>query len=296
MCYSFYCLASKKIYFTSSSRPFENLKVPHKHTLISLEIMHRSNVFIRSILVLSFFLFTLTSYSQTSTVAKAPNTAKVIHQIQKGETLYSLLRKYNCSLDEFKELNPDINLEELVLSINQEIFFPVPMVSSVQKAKSHVVKEKETLFAISRLYDVPVNLIQQWNNLTDENLKPGQELVLTGKVTPEMLSKPIGTMYGVDKRDLMAVPVTELGIAEVIKTQNKSDKHVALHREAPIGSLVKVRNEATGASVLVKVIGTLPEIGENHGVMIRVSPAAFVKLQPKDNRLRAEISYMVYPK
>ena len=84
--------------------------------------------------------------------------------------------------------------------------------------------------------------------------------------------------------------------ASIIKTQNKSDKHVALHREAPIGSLVKVRNEATGASVLVKVIGTLPEIGENHGVMIRVSPAAFVKLQPKDNRLRAEISYMVYPK
>ena len=258
--------------------------------------MRRSIVFTRLGFVLSLQLLTLISYSQASLVTKTPNTAKVVHQIQKGETLYSLLRKYNCSLDEFKELNPDINLDELVLSINQEIFFPVPLVSNVSKAKSHVVKEKETLFAISRLYDIPVNLIQQWNNLKDENLKPGQELVFTGKVTPEMLSKPIGTMYGVDRKDLMAVPVTELGIAEVIKTQNKSDKHVALHREAPIGSLVKVRNEATGASVLVKVIGTLPEIGENHGVMIRVSPAAFVKLQPKDNRLRAEISYMVYPK
>lgn len=258
--------------------------------------MFNLNVFTRPFLVVTLLILSFSGFGQASSITKAPTNAKVVHQIQKGETLYSLLKRYNCSIDEFKELNPEINLDELILSINQEIFFPVPLISNVPKAKSHIVKEKETLFAISRLYDIPVNLIQQWNNLTDENLQPGQELTLMGKITPEMLAKPIGTMYGVDKKDLMAVPVTELGIAEVIKSQNKSDKHVALHRKAPVGSLVKVRNEATGASVLVKVIGTLPEIGENYGVMIRVSPAAFLKLQPKDNRLRAEISYMVYPK
>lgn len=286
-------------YFICEIDSFRANKIYLSNTqTIGLLLMNIQQKFLQRILFATLFLGTvnLSVIAQGNSTKNIPSNAKIVHQIQKGETLYSLLKKYNCSISEFKELNPEINLDELVLSINQEIFFPVTLVSNAPKAKSHIVKEKETLFAISRLYDVPVNLIQQWNNLKDENLKPGQELILTGKVTPEMVSKPIETMYGVEKKDLMAIPVTQVGIAEVIKSQARSDKHIALHRDAPIGSLVKVRNEATGASVLVKVIGTLPEIGENHDVMIRVSPAAFVKLQPKDNRLRAEISYMVYPK
>ena len=81
----------------------------------------------------------------------------------------------------------------------------------------------------------------------------------------------------------------ENGVAEVIDAGEKTDKYLALHKTAPVGTLIQVRNEANGLSVWVKVIGKLPESGET---IIKISPKAFEKLQPRDKRIRAEISYV----
>lgn len=45
-------------------------------------------------------------------------------------------------------------------------------------AKYHTVQEKETMYAISKKYNVTVAQIQQWNNLPDNNIKTGQQLVV----------------------------------------------------------------------------------------------------------------------
>lgn len=215
------------------------------------------------------------------------------HRVVKGETVYSLIKRYNCSMEEFIRLNPSVHPQQPILSIDQVLIFPsndqVPALEPSQQ-KNHLVKEKETLYSIARLYGIPLATLQAWNKLTDDQIQIGQNLVL---IAPKETAPT--AEYHIEKKDLNAIPVTELGIAEAIKTRITSDKHLALHRQAAVGSLVKVRNEATGASVLVKVIGQLPDTGENHGVLIRVSPAAFRKLQPRDARLRAEVSYVIYP-
>jgi LysM repeat protein len=83
----------------------------------------------------------------------------------------------------------------------------------------------------------------------------------------------------------------EEGIAEIIEVESKSGKYLALHKSAPLGTLVQVRNETNGASVWVKVIGRLPEVDQNENIIIKLSPKAMARVSPVDKRFRAKINY-----
>jgi hypothetical protein len=83
----------------------------------------------------------------------------------------------------------------------------------------------------------------------------------------------------------------ETGIAELIDVPDNSGKFLALHRTAPIGTLVLVKNLTNNQSIWVKVIGRLP--GGDSKVIIKLSPKAFEKLNAVDKRVRAEISYLL---
>ena len=42
----------------------------------------------------------------------------------------------------------------------------------------HVVQKTETLYSISKRYGVTTKQIQDWNNMSDNNVKLGQKLVI----------------------------------------------------------------------------------------------------------------------
>jgi LysM repeat protein len=85
--------------------------------------------------------------------------------------------------------------------------------------------------------------------------------------------------------------ISSSGVAEMIEGSG-SGKYLALHRSAPIGTLVQVRNEFNNQSMWVKVIGRLPDTGVNDKILIKLSSLAFTKLSPEDRRFRAEVSYI----
>ncbi len=87
--------------------------------------------------------------------------------------------------------------------------------------------------------------------------------------------------------------VSSSGVAEMIDGADDSGKYLALHRTAPIGTLVQVRNEFNNQSLWVKVIGRLPNTGVNDKILVKLSTQAFAKLSPDDRRFRAEVSYIV---
>jgi len=49
----------------------------------------------------------------------------------------------------------------------------------VVELKTHEVQAKESLYAISKKYDVTVSQLKEWNNLKDDNLKTGQQLIIS---------------------------------------------------------------------------------------------------------------------
>jgi LysM repeat protein len=50
--------------------------------------------------------------------------------------------------------------------------------SSAVTASLHIVQEKETLYSIAKKYNITVEQLKEWNKLTGDGLKMGQELVI----------------------------------------------------------------------------------------------------------------------
>ncbi len=84
---------------------------------------------------------------------------------------------------------------------------------------------------------------------------------------------------------------TDVGIAAPIASSG-TDKYLALHKTAPIGTIMQVKNQMNGQSVYVRVIGVLPDTGENDNILVRLSPRAVQKLGTTDSKFRVETSYV----
>ncbi len=186
--------------------------------------------------------------------------------------------------------------------------------------QTHLVADGENLFSISKKYQLKPWQIREWNELKSDILHPNQLLYvskpahfiekfakkdsLKTKITSVQAPAGDWTKENKSNKNSLKTPiqvaptqipnapggkkVKEQGIAEIIDTNIQSSKYLALHRSAPIGTLIKIQNQANDKSVWVKVIGKLQIEGD---VMIKVSPVAFEKLSPKDKRIRAEITY-----
>lgn len=109
---------------------------------------------------------------------------------------------------------------------------------------------------------------------------------VVGTVTPEAEEEKEPT-----RANEIVRKVTESGIAAVIEGGN-SEKYLALHKTAPVGTIMMVRNIMNGQVVYVRVIGKLPDTGDNNAVLIRLSRRAVAKLNTPDQRFRVETSYL----
>jgi len=117
------------------------------------------------------------------------------HSVKKGETLSSISKIYNVSIDELKKINniikgkihpgqhlkisQPVEIAKNETPIKKEI--PV-RVQEETKSTTHKVISGESLSGISKAYNIPVDEIKKTNNITTANIHPGQELKLTQAV------------------------------------------------------------------------------------------------------------------
>ena len=92
-----------------------------------------------------------------------------IHVVQRGDSLYSISKKYKTTVQELIDLN---NLENNTLSIGQKLKVP-----SIDE-EIYIVQKGDTLWSISKKYNVSVNSIKEKNNLTDNMLSINQQLII----------------------------------------------------------------------------------------------------------------------
>ncbi|WP_291856748.1 LysM peptidoglycan-binding domain-containing protein [Marinilabilia sp.] len=111
--------------------------------------------------------------------------AYTYHEIRPGQTLYSISRLYQVDLAVIRDANPDVDTNDLkpgyMLRIPRQQ--KDESLASGQSAKDqdlferHKVRRKETLFSISRQYNVDMETIRKVNPDVDfSNLKKGTEL------------------------------------------------------------------------------------------------------------------------
>lgn len=89
--------------------------------------------------------------------------------VASGDTLYSIAKEFNTSLDILKEIN---NLSNNLLSVGQKLFIPVV------EEMTYVVKKGDTLYSIARNFNISVDELKRLNNLTNNILSIGQILIV----------------------------------------------------------------------------------------------------------------------
>ncbi len=217
----------------------------------------------------------------------------------------------------------------------------------------HVVTEKQTLYAVSKMFNVTVDEIKSWNHLADNNIKVGSVLLIlsnspanntnlnnsfppinnTSKVEEPTVSKEIKKVipevvkpveesrnstpvlpepvkennpayasmsvqgqleeaYIQDKNKGKSL-MTARGTITWINTENAkmSDSYFALHKTAPIGSIVRVTNLVNKRVVFVKVIGKLPETSDNLNIALKLSTAAKKALLLNGDKAYVDIEF-----
>lgn len=176
----------------------------------------------------------------------------------------------------------------------------VPMVAGA--FISHQVQMGETLFAIAGKYGVKVSDLITLNALTSNNLRAGQLLKI--ERGPAEISKVpvIGTPRVVSNVEEMQVNnlaestggyknILETGQAERIEGTGGHKKYLVLHRNAPVGSIMRIKNEENDVTIFARVVGILPETGDNSKLVIKLSQAAFDQLKAVNTRFPVEIMY-----
>lgn len=105
------------------------------------------------------------------------------HKVQVGETIESIAKKYMVTPYDLYALNPDAKTDlqpNAVLIIPKSKLADVPTVSQVKEVKGfkkHKVRRRETLYSISKKYNVLIEDIKKANKrLYSENLRKGDRI------------------------------------------------------------------------------------------------------------------------
>lgn len=118
-----------------------------------------------------------------STNFYAQSIKNIEYKVTKGETVIQIANKFNTTPKEIYKLNPDARKG---LNENTLLIIPSTTIDKKKKAatdiKKHEVKPKESLYAISKLYNISVETIEKANpEIANGNLQPGQILIIPNK-------------------------------------------------------------------------------------------------------------------
>ena len=98
-----------------------------------------------------------------------------VHVVSKGETLYSISKKYEISMAQIKSLN---SLETNILSVNQELKIGYNTSAEIKETSLYTVKKGDTLYKIAKEANLSIQELKQLNNLENTIISIGQELKL----------------------------------------------------------------------------------------------------------------------
>lgn len=120
-----------------------------------------------------------------------------VHMVQAGNTLYGLTKLYGVSAEEIIAANPELSAgvkdgQRLLIPAvtTATVKTPTPTPAVDKNAKKHIVEKSETLYGISRKYNVTMEEMVKSNPGTENGISVGQELIIPDKGTVSEVQKP----------------------------------------------------------------------------------------------------------
>ena len=178
----------------------------------------------------------------------------VSHTVAQGQTLYSISKLYNTTVDEIIKFNPG-SAEKL--SIGQKLIIPKNSKGKENKnVKTHTIQQGETLYRLSKMYNVTTDELCAANpDLSINNFRAGETIVIPVKgntakdsatpaaprQSPNEEKKPVivGT-HKVQRREsiesickIYGITQEELIKANPVLQETKLKRKMVLHIPAP---------------------------------------------------------------
>lgn len=102
------------------------------------------------------------------------NTTGSTYKVVSGDSLYSIAQKFGTTVDELKSLN---NLSSNTLSIGQVLVLP----STSPSVNYYTVQRGDSLYSIAKKFGTTVDKLKTANNLVNNLISIGQELIIPAK-------------------------------------------------------------------------------------------------------------------
>lgn len=117
-----------------------------------------------------------------STIVSKDSIIKKVHQVEKGETLSMIARKYDVTIDEIKSLN---GLKNTNIGIGSKLIVSKEASDQeIEKTSIHIVQAGETLYSIAKANNVSTDDLVKWNDLEEASVKAGMQLkIITSEDT-----------------------------------------------------------------------------------------------------------------
>ncbi len=251
----------------------------------------------------------------------------IIHKLAPKETYYGLGRRYNVAVKQIIAANNNKSLkagDTLRIPVGNSTVStstvtnrsggdtttsaqnPIPDLAPGEYT-TYKVGQGETLYTISKRFMVSVATIKQANGLTDDSLKTGLLLKVPNEELPPIpTNQPTGTLSEIMANDSTATEntfelpanrygireMTEKGVGVWIADLNQVGSNMlALHKTAPVGTVVKITNPMTSRTTFAKVVGKFTDTEETKNAIIVISKSAAELIGVLDRRFHVEIAY-----
>ena len=234
--------------------------------------------------------------ASTATVTTATGAKPAtggIHVVAPKETMYSISRQYGISTQDLKDWN---KIEGNEISIGQELVVVAPKAGAPSSTNT-VVTPGSTTNANTGTTVVATTATGTVATAKKPEVSPENKSTITADSRTEpVVNAPVKTeskeqTIRISESVKSSDEVLENGLAELIEGTDGNRKYLALHRTAPVGTILKVKNEMNNREVFVRVMGKMPDTALTNKLVIKVSKSAYDRLGAIDPRFRVEVTY-----
>ncbi len=162
-----------------------------------------------------FVLFLL----MTSATISAQKAEIISHTVTQGQTLYSISKLYNTTVDEIIKFNPGCAEK---LSIGQKLIIPSNSNAKAEtkenrNGKTHTIRKGETLYRLSKMYNVTTDELCAANpGLSINNFRTGEVIIIP---TKEQIKEEDTAKLDIPQKEEEKLPVI-VGTHKVQRKEN----------------------------------------------------------------------------
>lgn len=232
----------------------------------------------------------------TKQIPSSSSEKILYHVVIKGETLYRISKENFITIDELKKLN---NLSSNNVSLGQKLIVRrtknlVEEVREPLPTSTHEIKDTSSEKKDENKFETKKEIKAV---VAETTMSVKQEPIRTLKIdSPSVYSTLGNTSSSALEKDpktgITTEKISQSGLATWITDgELNQNKFYAMHRTAPVGTIIKITNKMNNNSVFVKVVGLLPDTGDNANIIIKITQAAAQRIGALDQRFQAELSY-----